>query len=70
MSIFDRLPRCALLLCVMGAVLPASVAQGQEAINTPAATQPGAGSFVNTYKLRFTSYKNTPDGSGGSANEV
>lgn len=70
MSIFDRLPRCALLLCVMGAVLPASVAQGQEAINTPAATQPGAGSFVNTYKLRFTNYKNTPDDSGGSANEV
>ena len=45
-------------------------ARAQEAINTPAATQPGEGNFVNTYKLRFTRYDGTPAGDSGSANEV
>lgn len=56
---------------VLGILLIATpAANAQEAINTPAATQPGAGSFVNTYKLRFTSYRNSPGDGSGSANEV
>jgi hypothetical protein len=59
----------ALVAVAMSLLAPAS-ALGQEAINTPAATQPGAGNFVNTWKLRFTHYNGTPAGSDGSANEV
>lgn len=62
---------CAMVVSGVWAVLALTPgAAAQEAINTPAATQPGAGNFVNTYKLRFTRYQDTPDGGSGSANEV
>lgn len=60
-------------LILIGAIVVLSSDRGvsaQEAINTPAATQPGEGNFVNTYKLRFTRYQDTPAGSSGSANEM
>ncbi len=64
-----RAAGCALLGLVM-LLATANLAQAQEAINTPAATQPGAGNFVNTWKLRFTHYNGTPAGDDGSADEV
>jgi hypothetical protein len=65
------LPFGALILVAAIAMLSGErSALAQEAINTPAATQPGEGNFVNTYKLRFTRYQDTPAGSSGSANEV
>lgn len=63
-------PWCALVIAAAALVAAPAPASGQEAINTPAATQPGAGSFVNTWKLRFTHYNGTPAGEDGSANEV
>jgi len=58
------------VLCGAVALVTVPAASAQEAINTPAATQPGEGNFVNTYKLRFTRYQDTPAGSDGSANEM
>ena len=70
MRVHRSIGGCAALIgaLLLLAAAPASVAQ--EAINTPAATQPGEGNFVNTYKLRLTHYGGTPAGSDGSANEV
>ncbi|MFG0291681.1 MAG: transporter, partial [Phycisphaerales bacterium JB050] len=64
-----RGPLCVLVGLVLLLATP-RLADAQEAINTPAATQPGAGNFVNTWKLRFTHYNGTPAGDDGSADEI
>jgi hypothetical protein len=70
MRVHRFLGGCAALIGAGLLLAAAPASSAQEAINTPAATQPGEGNFVNTYKLRFTHYDGTPAGSDGSADEV
>lgn len=55
---------CVCLLCGAQGVL------GQEAINTPAPTQPGAGNWVVREQVRFMWYEDLPNDPGGSVRDM
>jgi len=52
--------RTLAILCAIGALAPATIAQ--EAVNTPAATQPGAGRFVTRLQLTYKEFGDDPAG--------